>query len=43
MANEVNFTIKITDAGGKVLRELTVEAGNADEAIGKMVQSASHR
>lgn len=40
MANEVNFTIKITDAGGKVLRELSVEAGNADEAIGKMVQSA---
>lgn len=40
MANEVNFKIKITDDGGKVLRELTVEAGNADEAIGKIVQSA---
>ncbi|MCM1518959.1 MAG: phage tail tape measure protein [Pseudoflavonifractor sp.] len=42
MAKSIEFEIKIKGGDGGVLRTLTVEAANADEAIGRIVESASN-
>jgi TP901 family phage tail tape measure protein len=41
MSKAVEFEIKIKGDGGGVLRTLTIEASNADEAISDIVESAS--
>ncbi len=41
MAKTVKFEVKIKNDGGGVLKNIVVEASNADEAIGRIVESAS--